>query len=239
MRAILLIGANFVRSQWIVLTIMLTYVTGIAIVFGIHSQPSEVLFFLQLHTYYAIILSALIAVPAIQNERKSRRILAVLSKGIYRWQYLAGLLSGCAMISALFCLAVGAATLFLARQVAMPMEGLPSFMAPLFFGCMATASVALFCSILLHPLIALGGASIVLLLPLAIEAHGWHVTRALFPVASIARAVLEWSLGSDFRHPIHTHGLGRMAVASLIQAVLFLICSAVAFTRRDITTALE
>ena len=98
MRAIVLIGINFVRTQWIALAVMCAYVLGIGGIYRIHTQRDEILFFLRWHAGYAIFFATMIAIPALQTERKTRRILAVLSKGIHRWQYLGGLLCGCAMI---------------------------------------------------------------------------------------------------------------------------------------------
>jgi hypothetical protein len=53
MRTIILIGINFVRSQWIALAVMSTYVLGIAGVYRVHTQPDEILFFLRWHAGYA------------------------------------------------------------------------------------------------------------------------------------------------------------------------------------------
>src|ERR1051326_6367083 len=168
MKPILLIGTNFVRSQWIVLTIMLVYVVAMLGFIGLHEQRSEVLFFIRQLSFYAIFLGTMLTIPAIQNERKSRRILAVLSKGIHRWQYLAGLLLGALLIVAAFCLAVGLATWWLARQASFPTAGLGLYMLVLFLGCAACAAVSLFSSVFMHPFVALPVAIIILFLPLCL-----------------------------------------------------------------------
>ena len=92
MRAVLLLGLNFVRTQWIVLAIITAYLLGMGGVFHGRVHQADVLFFLRWHAGYAVFLAAMAAIPALQMERKTRRILAVLSKSIHRWQYLAGLL---------------------------------------------------------------------------------------------------------------------------------------------------
>src|SRR5258708_39242830 len=123
MRAIVLIGINFVRTQWIALAVMCTYVLVIGGVYRVHTQRDEILFFLRWHAGYAIFFATMIAIPALQTERKTRRILAVLSKGIHRWQYLGGLLCGCTMIAALFCLLIGGPAAWLGKQGGKPTGG--------------------------------------------------------------------------------------------------------------------
>src|SRR5436309_13693196 len=154
MKVIALIGANFVRGQWIVLTIMLAYIVGFAGVVSIHEQRSELLYFLRMEALYVLGFGMLVAIPAIQSERKSRRILAVLSKGIHRWQYLGGLLCGCVMISALFCLLIGATAAWLGQQGRIPIDGLAPIMTLLFCCCVLAVSVGLFFATFFHPLLA-------------------------------------------------------------------------------------
>src|ERR1044071_5937957 len=166
MRAIILIGINFVRTQWIVLAVMSACALGIGGVYRVHTQRDEVLFFLRWHAGYAIFLAAMIAVPALQTERKTRRILAVLSKGIHRWQYLGGLLCGCTMISALFCLLIGGTAAWLGQQGRIPTDGLAAIMTWLFSCCVFAVSVGLFFAPFLLPLRATAATGAVLALPL-------------------------------------------------------------------------
>ena len=233
MKAIALIGANFVRGQWIVLTIMLAYILGFAGVVSIHEQRSELLYFLRMEALYVLGFGMLVAIPAIQSERKSRRILAVLSKGIHRWQYLGGLLCGCVMIAGLLCLLVGAATVLLARQISMPSTGIASLMLVLFLACSAAAAVALFCSVFLHPLLALGAASLILLTPFLLQAKGWYPPSILFPVSAVIGIVQEFT----FQKP--GSGLWRIGAAAVVQTIVFWIAASVVFSRRDVTVATE
>src|SRR5437588_12514864 len=134
---------------------------------------------------YVLGFGMLVAIPAIQSERKSRRILAVLSNGIHRWQYLGGLLCGCVMIAGLLCLLVGAATVFLARQIAMPSTGIASLMLVLFLACSAAAAVALFCSVFLHPFLALGSVSLLLGSPYLLQANEVFPLSVFIPVIAL------------------------------------------------------
>ena len=166
MRAIFLTGINFVRTQWIALAVMCVYVFGIGGIYRVHTQRDEILFFLRWHAGYAIFFATMIAIPALQTERKTRRILAVLSKGIHRWQYLSGLLCGCTMISALFCLLIGGTAAWLGQQGRIPTDGLAAIMTLLFCCCVLSVSVGLFFATFFHPLLATAATSAVLALPL-------------------------------------------------------------------------
>src|SRR2546421_9819577 len=135
MRAIFLIGINFVRTQWIALAVMCTYVLGIGGIYRVHTQRDEILFFLRWHAGYAIFFATMIAIPALQTERKTRRILAVLSKGIHRWQYLGGLLCGGAMVAAVFCLLIGVTAAWLGQQARIPVHAVATIRTLLFWCC--------------------------------------------------------------------------------------------------------
>ena len=190
MRPIFLIGINFVRTQWIALAVMSAYVLGIGGVYRIHTQRDEVLFFLRWHAGYAIFFATMIAIPALQTERKTRRILAVLSKGIHRWQYLGGILCGCAMISALFCLLIGATAAWLGQQGGIPTDGLAAITLLLFCCCCVLAvSVGLFFATFFHPLLATAATSAVLALPLILLQFGWPWPWAFFPAAALFRTL--------------------------------------------------
>src|SRR5215472_2173996 len=139
MRAILIIGINFLRSQVLTVLIMVTYLSGMAVVFLHNQRSQEARFFLQLHSFYVVFIAMVVAVPAIYTERRSRRIVAVLSKGIHRWEYLGGILCGCAMISAIFCALVASISLMLGLRGGYPSAGLGGLMLVLFL-CSLMAS---------------------------------------------------------------------------------------------------
>lgn len=232
MRIIFILGFNFLRTQWIVVLIMLAYIGGINGFLGWNAQRDDVQVFLRVQCLYAISFVLLTAVPAIHGERKSRRILAVLAKGIERWQYLGGVLCGCAMISAIFCVAVGAAAFGGAFNAGMASTGLMGLVFLVFLACCLAASIGVFCSTFLHPMLAAGVATALLALPALARAHGWNFPPVLFPVAAIVQRVMEFRFGSP--------GGGWIpAAGALAQIVLFWAAGARAFARRDVTTAVE
>ena len=234
MRAIVLIGINFVRTQWIALAVMCAYVLGIGSIYRIHTQRDEILFFLRWHAGYAIFFATMIAIPALQTERKTRRILAVLSKGIHRWQYLGGLLCGCTMISALFCLLIGVTAAWLGQQGRIPTDGLAAIMTLLFCCCVFAVSVALFFATFLHPLLATGATGALLALPLIFPQFGLRVAWILFPAGALFK-----TLWTSFQFHSVGNSLNALIVSALAEALLFWTAAALVFARRDVTISPE
>ncbi len=229
---VFLIAATFVRSQWLVITIMAAYLLGISGIFAMHQQRTEVAFFLQWHSFYVLFLGMMVAIPALQNERKTRRIIAVLSKGIHRWEYLAGILCGCAFISGVLCLLVAEITLWLCRQGSYPTGSIPPLVIALFTCCIAASAVGLFFSIFLHPLLATIASSATLLLPWVVEGTGVRPAPLLFPITAIANTMKEF-------HFQPVQGVWSIAVAGVVYAGVFLAAASAVFNRRDVTTSPE
>jgi hypothetical protein len=231
-RAILLIGTNFVRGQWMTVLVMTVYLAGIGGVFAHNPERQESRFFLEMHAFYVLFLSVVIAVPALQMERRSRRIVAVLSKGIHRWQYLGGILCGCCMIAGIFCLLVGGIAWMLCRLGGYPTEGLGGMIMALLACCLLATSAGLFYSTFLHPLLATGAASATLILPMIAQPAGWHLRKELFPVAWLADSLARFRFGS----PV---GTAALCASAVVLAMLFWFGGAQVFARRDVTISPE
>lgn len=233
MRVILLLGVNFLRAQWIVVVVMLAYVAGINGFLAWNVQPGEVLVFLRIQGLYAISFVLLTAIPAIHTERKSRRILVVLSKGIERWQYLGGILCGCALIAGIFCLMVGLAAVLGGARTNSPVTGLVPLLLMVFSASVCVASIGIFCSTFLHPMFATGLASVLVAVPSLGMMRGWNLSPVLFPVGEVVRRV------SDFKFREPDAGVWTVVAAALVQALLFWIAGTLTFARRDVTTSSE
>jgi len=233
MKPILLLGTNFLRSQLLLIAIVLAYVTCLTGFLAFHLQLPDLLFFVRQQAIYAVALGAMVTVPALQNERKSRRIMCVLSKGIHRWQYLGGLLCGAVLVAGIFCVAVGLAAFWLGQHGSVPAAGLMKLMLVLFIASAAGASVALFCSVFLHPLLAVAATSIILFFPYVLEARGWHVPHQFFPVFAAIQAAVSFT----FQRP--ARGLLVIGTGAVIQIIVFWIAASIVFARRDVAIAAE
>jgi ABC-type transport system involved in multi-copper enzyme maturation permease subunit len=233
MKAVIMIGINFMRSQWLFMAIMLAYLVTMAAVIGWHEQRPELIFYFQLQASYVLGFGVLVAIPAIQADRKSRRVLAVLSKGIHRWQYVGGLLLGCAMITALLCAVIAAIVWGLAAQISVPASGLLQIVLALFLASAAGIAVALCCSVVLHPLLATGATALILMFPFLLEARGIYPPSVLFPVYAIVRII------KDYRFQSPGSALWQVAAAAVLETLIFWIAASVLFARRDVTVASE
>jgi len=234
MRPILLIAFNFARMQWLTLLIMAVYLVGIAGAFALNQQNQEVLFFLRSQPLYVMFMALMLAIPAIQTDRKSRRLLAVLSKGIHRSQYLGGIICGCAFITSVFSFLVWATTYVLCVRGGENTSGLWLLAFALLVSCVTIASAGLMYSIFLHPLLATGAATITLALPVLFSTRGFdvRVLKPFFPVAWLGDFIVHYEFGS-------VQGLWTMIIANVILAVLFWMIGTLIFARRDVTISPE
>ena len=231
MRAIFLIGLNFVRTQWIVVAVMSVYILASVNLYLPGGHRNDFFFLLRLHSGYTISVIVMMAIPVLQTERKSRRILAVLSKGIYRWQYLSGLICGCAMSAALFCILLGVVVLWLGQINGVPVNGLSAVMMSLFCCCLVAATTGLFFAVFLQPLLAILATSVTLMLPFILEAIGWPGSE-FFPLGALFKAI---SLEAGFQ-------MARVPLligTAILQTLIFWIAAVVVFNRRDVTISPE
>jgi hypothetical protein len=99
MRPVLLLGWNFLREQRvfiIVLSIYLAAGTGWLALSSEVPQLDDLSFLVKQQVEYAIVFGLFMTSGAIFADRRTRRILLVLAKGIGRGQYLAGIYLGSA-----------------------------------------------------------------------------------------------------------------------------------------------
>lgn len=234
-KAIFLIAVNYLRTQRLIVLIIAVYLTGIAAVFFTNQRSQEARFFLQLHSFYIVFTAMVVAVPAIYTERKSRRIVAVLSKGIDRWEYLAGILGGCVLISGVFCALVGGIGFMLGLRGGYPLAGLGGLVLALFACALMASAIGLFYGTFLHPLLATAGAAATLALPLFLKEAGLSLFDRFFPTSWMARSLATFQFGEAAKN-------GELPVVvgvALVLTVLFWIAAAIVFARRDVTISPE
>jgi ABC-type transport system involved in multi-copper enzyme maturation permease subunit len=236
MRPVLLIATNFLREQrWLTLVLVL-YAFGLAAVFGLSEKQvsaEDAVFFLRQQSLYAPLFSLFLAVTAIHNERKSRRILAVLSKALTRLQYIAGLLVGILAVVGIYCLAIAIAGTWLAHSAQASVERLWILLGMTAVVSALVSAVAMFFSTFLNPVFATAATALAGVLPAGLGhaiGRGWENLLPIYSlVVRVSETTLERSAIPDW-HPL--------AIA-LGEALLFWALASWIFAGRDIATAVE
>ncbi len=231
---ILLIAGNFLREHRWPLVTLLAYVAlfGGGIGLSKRTDHEDILFFLRSLGMYGLAFMALLASSAIYNERRSRRILAVLSKGIERAQYVTGLLTGAALAGIIYCLAIGLMGSWALARNQLPVTQLWGLLAVSMSMFLLIATAALCFSTFLHPLFAtiaavttLGAASAVA----GLLGPPWSL---MMPATRLMQSMLTFSYRG-------WHAPWLPAAWALADALLFWLLATLIFERRDIAVAVE
>ena len=236
MRPVILIAANFLREhRWPVLILFAWIVLTAAAAgdFG-KGRPvrDDVLFYCQQQAIYICVFSAFLAADAIHNERKSRRILLVLSKAISRGEYLLAVILGTCTMAVAYALLFGVCGIWLTARAELPSGQLWSLVVLVIAGSTIAATVAMFFSTFLNPYLATAVTLAFFCAPGAIHAqrHAWSV---VLPGLPILAEVMGFSFQPDWAM---RWGLAMIAV---LQSVFFWLIAAAVFNRRDIAVPVE
>jgi hypothetical protein len=233
MRPVLLIAANLLReARWYVL-VMVSWVTGLALLVQLdkHPKPDDVLFVLRQEAGYGIALALMMGAAAIHTDRKTRRIVSILSKAVERRQYIAGLLLGTAYQALIFLFVVGVCGSWLAHRLGLPIAPLWRFLVPPLCASILGAAAGLFCASFLHPLFATTGAGLLL-------AGQYWLERQVAPEHPLALARIIQSFFIFQLQPDWPLALGA-CTAVLSEAAVFWLLASVIFERRDIAVAVD
>ncbi|MBZ5568638.1 MAG: hypothetical protein LAN64_12390 [Acidobacteriia bacterium] len=232
MTPVLLIAANFVReNRWPLITLVAyVIVFGAAATFINDSSLDDTMFLLRSVGVYGLAFTGLLAASGLNNERRTRRVLAVLSKGIHRAQYLGGLLLGTLFCSGIYSLVVGLiGSLALAHRGRSP-ERLWELVGVLIASFLLAGTAALFFSTFLHPLMAAAAAA----LTLATMGAVGRVLAVpnLLPSYTLADAMVSFSV-SGWYAPWAAAGW------AIAYSLVFWLLATLVFSRRDIAVAVE
>lgn len=235
MKPVWLIAGNFLREQRWPIVILLGWVALLSAAAGfseLRRNPEDLFMLFEQVAIYIVVFSLFFGASAIRNDLRTRRILAVLSKGVSRRQYIAGLLLGIVIAIVIYCLALGASGFWVLPPAGVPIARFALLLAGLAAASLLTACMALFFSIFLHPLLATGATVVVVGAPLAIAAVWNGYWAAVIPVYSILEGFLGLSQAS-------TAVAAWLAVLAFAEAVLLWLASAWAFSWKDVAVAVE
>jgi ABC-type transport system involved in multi-copper enzyme maturation permease subunit len=233
MKPIFLIAVNFVREQRWPIFVLLLWVLLLAFLGLATDDREDLLFVFKQVAVYAVVFSIFFGGSAIYNERKSRRILAVLSKGIGRGQYLSGLVLGVTIASGIYCFALGITGSWTLGEAGFPMSYIWFLMVSLVAACMLAGTVALMFSTLLNPFFSAGATAMLLGLPWLAS----HLISAdwgyVIPVVSLTMT----TMNASFTSPVTVSWLPiTLAVGDTL---VFWALAGWIFSRVDIAVAVE
>ena len=235
MRAALLIAGNFVReNRWPVIILMMwglaSGVAGIAM--ASHSEE-DALFFLKQQAMYSVFFTVFLSSSALHNQRRTRRILAVLSKGVERYEYLGGIALGYSCVGLLYTVMLGVTGAATFHRAGASGWMLLPLMIMLLVASILAGSVALFFSTFMPPLFVLAATSAVLgMSPVLSGIFGKNLTM-LVPFYQLMVAVTDFSFGGKGTMP------WAAAVWAMLEIIMFWAAASLIFARRDVAVAVE
>ena len=236
MKPVLLIAVNFVREQRWPIFVLLLWVLLLAflgLVTDIQREREDLLFIFKQVAVYVVLFSIFFGGSATYNERKSRRILAVLSKGVARHQYLSGLIIGVAISCCIYCFSLGLTGSWALGQAGFPVSQVWFLMACLIAACVLAGTIALMFSTFLNPFFAAGATGIMLGLPFIMARSLTTWVGYSIPVFSLTGTIMK----ASFKSP---GGRDWFQVAlAVAETIFFWIIGAWIFARVDVAVAVE
>lgn len=234
MKPVALIALNFLReSRWaIVLLLLWAVITGVGAAFSMKNEPDDALFLLKQQAVYGVVFTAFLASSAIYNQRRSRRILAVLAKAISRAKYLAGLELGFLAGAALYCvtLVVLGAWVF-SRAGFSPSRAIP--LAVMLFAASALAgTVALLFSTFLSPLFAIALTAILVGVNAALVQMSSGALAQVMPAYLLMQSILGFSFD-------HWTPAWPAVIWALVESLAAWALASLIFSYRDLAVAIE
>jgi ABC-type transport system involved in multi-copper enzyme maturation permease subunit len=235
MKSVVLLAMAFVRHNlWLLIMLMLwPWLFSGVLSFEGENQINDYAANLQQESFYGILIIGFMATAALNNEQKSRRIIAVLSKAVSRGEYLGSFLLGVLVVGLGFTFSVAIATWIATLRIHPTLVHLPVFLFAVLIAALWIASLSLMFSTFLPPLpttIFTGLGVGITLLGLHSSNSGWAL---LAPTSSIFHALAADPLSPWWR-------LGWLPLAgATVEISVFLAIGAWAFQYRDLTRALE
>ncbi len=230
------IARNFLReNRWPVLILLawIVFTTVVTADFGrARVLPSDVIFFVQQQAVYICAFSAFLAANAIHNERKSRRILLVLSKAVSRGEYLLAMLIGTLTMTVVYDLLFVTCCRWLAHRAGLPAEGVWLVAVLVVAASAIAAAVAMFFSTFLNPYLAIALTVTIFGAPALVHAehHAWF---RLVPGLPVLLDILRFHFRAGW-----TIDWGAVIV-TLLEAALFWGLAVIVFAYRDIAVPVE
>jgi len=234
MRPVLLIALNFLReSRWAILLLLLwAGISGAAAAYSIKDAPDDALFLLKQQAVYGVVFTAFLASSAIYNQRRSRRILAVLSKGLSRTEYLGGLEVGFLVGAVVYSAAVTVLGAWVFARAGFSVTRVIPVAIMLFAASALAGSVALLFSTFLSPLFAIALTAVVVGINGVFLQMSSSVLAQVMPTYVLMQSILAFSFNN------WTPAWAAVGWA-LVEAVAVWALASLIFAHRDLAVAIE
>lgn len=227
MISILLLAKNFIRqNRWLLLAFVLwPLLLGSLVRSPGEPTSSDISEILQQETFYGLVVVAFLASSAIYNEKRSRRIVAVLSKAVSRAQYLLGFLVGAICFAGVYFVAVGASVVWFVRYPHLTFAAAATWLLQSLIASIWISSAALLFSTLLHPFIAAALTGVAAFAPLALRQRNVLLTPMAILVEDLTamRRTISWTV----------------VLIAVLESVIFIAMAVWIFARRDVTVSIE
>jgi MFS family permease len=205
----------------------------IGLTIDLRKSREDVLIIFKQLAVYGVAFAVFFGGSALHNDRRSRRILAVLSKAVGRKQYLCGLLTGIALALSLYCFCMGFTGSWVLGQSGFSISLLWYLMLCFMAASLLSAAVAVLFSTFLSPLFATLATGLFIGIPALITLQfggKWAYAIPVYPL-------LGPLLNATFHQRWHFEWLLLM-LAAFEMIGLWLIASWI-FRRRDIAVTVE
>ena len=194
--------------------------------------PDDVVFFVQQQGVYICGFSAFLAADAIHNERKSRRILLVLSKAVSRAEYLLAMLIGTLTMTVGYAALFVACCTWLAHRAGLPTSGVWPVAVLVVAASAIAAAVGMFFSTFLNPFLAIALTVTMFAAPGLLHPEHRPGFR-LIPGLPVLLDILQFRFRAGW-----TMDWGAVLI-TVIEAVMFWGAAVLVFTHRDIAVPVE
>ncbi|HKT26032.1 MAG TPA: hypothetical protein VJR04_15605 [Terriglobales bacterium] len=225
---LLLLARSFIRqNRWLLIAFVLwPFLLG-ALTWSPEHRANrvEVTEIVQQEVFYGVAVVAFLASSAVYNEKRSRRIIGVLSKGISRGQYLCGLLLACSAFAAIYFAAVAGSVIWLLGTTGPTLFACLCLLVQGFSAAFWAAALSLLFATFLHPFLAAAIAGSAAFAPLAMSKPNVAIGSAAMLMSSAGGLApnIVWS-------PIF---------AALLEGVAFTFIAIRIFGTRDVTLNIE
>src|SRR5919204_3654290 len=225
MKPSLLIAGNFLREQrWFVLALLLY----VAMLSGIYilMPPTDIRDLVVLEKQlaaFAVLFSLSLVTGALQQERRTRRIIAVVSKGITRREYIAGFLLGSIAISAIYTLGMLLSAMGLHRRLEFSLQAIFALVLLTLSACVLTNTIALFFATFLNPLFAMLATGLLVALPFILTRTLGSGALNTVATAALVESMKSFSFAGSWSPPWTAMWL------ALLESVLFWMAAAWVF----------